>query len=118
MVEQQLISPSEGEGAGGTRATGVPAPAVTGAPEDHADPVILGKRLRHFRTRAKLTLAQLADAPGTTASQLSHIANGRREPRLSLLQGLARTLGVPAGDPRGDAPPPLSPAPRRTTPTR
>src|SRR5699024_5212315 len=98
MVEQQLSSP-------GTAADGTAA-----GPDDpagpHSDPVVLGKRLRHFRTRARLTLAQLADATGTTASQLSHIENGRREPRLSLLQALARTLGVSAGDLLEDAPPP------------
>src|SRR5690625_1211788 len=113
MVEQQLISPSGGDATGGPRATGSHVPTVAGGNtaagathEEHADPVVLGKRLRHFRRRASLTLAQLADATGTTASQLSHIENGRREPRLSLLQALARTLGVSAGDLLETAPPP------------
>src|SRR5690625_5469336 len=74
--------------------------------DEHTDPVTLGKRIRHFRTRAGLTLAQLADATGTTASQLSHIENGRREPRLSLLKALARTLGVSTGVLLETAPPP------------
>ncbi|PWD51708.1 XRE family transcriptional regulator [Serinibacter arcticus] len=71
-----------------------------------SDSFTLGRRLRHFRGRAGLTLAQLAEATGTTAAQLSHIENGRREPRLSLLQAIARTLGVPAAALIADEPPP------------
>ncbi|WP_108718368.1 helix-turn-helix domain-containing protein [Miniimonas sp. S16] len=71
-----------------------------------SDTLTLGRRLRHFRTRSGRTLASLADATGTTASQLSHIENGRREPRLSLLQSLARELGVTTADLLSDEPPP------------
>src|SRR5690625_2702197 len=74
--------------------------------DEHTDPVTLGKRIRHFRTRAGLTLAQLAEATGSTASQLSHIENGRREPRLSLLQSIATTLGSTAAELLESAPPP------------
>ncbi len=58
------------------------------------DRLILGKRVRHFRTRAGLTLEQLGERVGVVASQLSLIENGRREPRLGLLQNLARELGI------------------------
>lgn len=71
-----------------------------------SDAFTLGRRLRHFRTGAGLTLAQLAEASGTTTAQLSHIENGRREPRLSLLQAIARVLGVPAAELLADEPPP------------
>jgi len=82
---------------------------VGGRPEAEAtasDAFTLGRRLRHFRTAAGLTLAQLAEAAGTTTAQLSHIENGRREPRLSLLQQLARAVGVPAAQLIADEPPP------------
>ncbi|MBK0418500.1 helix-turn-helix domain-containing protein [Leucobacter sp. CSA1] len=58
------------------------------------DRLVLGKRLRHFRTRAGLTLDQLGERVGVVASQLSLIENGKREPRLSLLQAIAREVGV------------------------
>ncbi|MFV0435275.1 MAG: helix-turn-helix domain-containing protein [Leucobacter sp.] len=58
------------------------------------DRLLLGKRLRYFRTRSGLTLEQLGDRVGVVASQLSHIENGRREPRLGLLQAIARELDV------------------------
>ncbi|MBN9613043.1 MAG: helix-turn-helix domain-containing protein, partial [Actinobacteria bacterium] len=62
------------------------------------DRLLLGKRIRHFRTRAGLTLDALGERVGVVGSQLSLIENGRREPRLSLLQGIARELGVDPAD--------------------
>ncbi|WP_449280457.1 helix-turn-helix domain-containing protein [Leucobacter sp.] len=62
--------------------------------EAEFDRLLLGKRLRHFRTRAGLTLDQLGERVGVVASQLSLIENGRREPRLGLLQSAARELGI------------------------
>ena len=56
--------------------------------------MLLGKRIRHFRTAAGLTLEGLGERVGVVGSQLSLIENGKREPRLSLLQGIARELGV------------------------
>ncbi|GAA1786968.1 helix-turn-helix domain-containing protein [Leucobacter iarius] len=56
--------------------------------------LLLGKRIKHFRVAAGLTLDQLGERVGVVASQLSHIENGRREPRLSLLQGIAQALDV------------------------
>ncbi|PJI95057.1 helix-turn-helix domain-containing protein [Luteimicrobium subarcticum] len=58
------------------------------------DPLLLGRRIRHARTSRGLTLDALGDAVGAAPSQLSQIENGRREPRLSLLQGIAEALGV------------------------
>jgi XRE family transcriptional regulator, fatty acid utilization regulator len=65
----------------------------------------IGRRIRHFRTAAGLTLDALAEAVGTAASQLSLIENGHREPRLSLLQALATALRVDVGDLLEAAPP-------------
>ena len=59
------------------------------------DGVVLGQRLRHARRTRGLTLAQLAEAVGTVPSALSMIENGRREPKLSLLQAIARAVDVP-----------------------
>jgi len=62
------------------------------------DIVTLGRRIRHFRTRAGLTLEQLGDRTGVAASQWSLIENGKREPRLSLLTDAAEALAVPLSD--------------------
>lgn len=62
--------------------------------EAEIDRLLLGKRLRYFRTSSGLTLDQLGERVGVVASQLSLIENGKREPRLGLLQGLAREFGI------------------------
>jgi transcriptional regulator with XRE-family HTH domain len=59
------------------------------------DLVVLGQRLRHARRARRLTLAQVAEAVGTVPSALSMVENGRREPKLSLLQSLASALETP-----------------------
>lgn len=63
-----------------------------------ADVQILGKRIRHYRVAAGLTLEQLGEQVGVVPSQLSLIENGRREPKLSLLNTLATAFGVPLAD--------------------
>lgn len=68
---------------------------TTGA---HIDPVILGHRLRHFRTEASLTLDELAKKLGATASHLSMIENGKREPKINLLSEAAELVGVTVAD--------------------
>jgi predicted transcriptional regulator/DNA-binding XRE family transcriptional regulator len=62
------------------------------------DLVTLGQRLRHLRRTKGMTLDQLSAAVGRAPSQLSLIENGKREPRLSLLQAIAGALGVPMQD--------------------
>jgi transcriptional regulator with XRE-family HTH domain len=54
----------------------------------------LGHRIRHFRTASGLTLDGLGERVGIAASQLSLIENGKREPKLSTLQAIARELGL------------------------
>ncbi len=54
----------------------------------------LGQRVRHFRTRAGLTLDELSAQVGVTASQLSLVETGKREAKIGLLSALAETLGV------------------------
>lgn len=62
------------------------------------DPLVFGERLRHFRRRRDLTLTELGALVGRQASYLSQIENGQREPRLSLVNDLARSLGCTAAD--------------------
>lgn len=58
------------------------------------DLATLGQRMRHFRIAGGLTLEQLGSIVGVAASQLSLMENGRREPRLSLLNSIAEALGI------------------------
>lgn len=62
--------------------------------DDSLSRVVLGKRIRHYRTLAGFTLDQLGEKVGVVGSQISLIENGKREPRLSLLQALAREFNV------------------------
>jgi transcriptional regulator with XRE-family HTH domain/predicted transcriptional regulator len=59
------------------------------------DLVTFGQRLRHLRRTRGLTLTELADRVGRAPSVLSLIENGRREPKLSLIEQLATALTVP-----------------------
>ena len=54
----------------------------------------LGHRIRHFRTAAGLTLDELGAAVRVAGSHLSLIENGKREPKLSLLQEIAAATGT------------------------
>ena len=65
----------------------------------------LGHRIRHHRTARGLTLEALGAEVGVAGSQLSLIENGRREPKLSLLQAIARACGTDLGDLLSDEPP-------------
>jgi len=58
----------------------------------------LGPRLRGFRQQAELTLADLAEASGISASTLSRLESGRRRPGLEHLLALAHVYGVPMED--------------------
>ncbi|APF41785.1 helix-turn-helix domain-containing protein [Neomicrococcus aestuarii] len=68
------------------------------APEDAVDTFALGRRIRHLRKGASLTLDELAERVGTVASQLSLIENGRREPKISMLSKIAAALGTTMDD--------------------
>ena len=69
------------------------------------DLVTLGQRIRHYRTEAGLTLDQLGAIVGIAGSQLSLMENGKREPRLSLLQSIASTLNLEVSTLLDPAPP-------------
>ena len=59
---------------------------------------MFGQRLRHVRRARGLTLAQLGQRVGRAPSVLSLIENGRREPKLSLIEALAAALSVPVDE--------------------
>ena len=63
--------------------------------EPHSiDRLILGRRIRHYRSEAGLTLEQLGSLVGKPAPYLSLLENGRKEPKLSLVVQIAGALGV------------------------
>ena len=62
---------------------------------DGIDLVTFGQRLRHLRRVRGLTLTELGERIDRAPSVLSLIENGRREPKLSLIEQLATALSVP-----------------------
>ena len=65
------------------------------AQTDGIDLVTFGQRLRHLRRTRGLTLAELGERVGRAPSVLSLLENGRREPKLSMVEQLAGALSVP-----------------------
>lgn len=74
-------------------------------PPTGGDLLTLGRRIRHFRTDRAMTLDRLGSLTGTTASQLSLVENGHREPRLSLLSAIAAALELRVADLLSTEPP-------------
>src|SRR6266702_932867 len=62
---------------------------------DGIDLVTFGQRLRHMRRMSGLTLSEHGERIDRAPSVLSLIENGRREPKLSLIEQLAAALSVP-----------------------
>ncbi|AYY14048.1 XRE family transcriptional regulator [Actinobacteria bacterium YIM 96077] len=65
-----------------------------GFPDGELDLATLGQRIRHTRKSKGMTLGELATTVDRAPSLLSQIENGKREPRLTLIQSLASALGV------------------------
>lgn len=63
-------------------------------PNEGLDLHLFGQRLRHVRRARGLTLDALGKRVGRAPSVLSLLENGRREPKLSLIEALASALGV------------------------
>ena len=57
-----------------------------------------GKRLAEIRRSRGLTQEQLAERANITALSIGYIEQGRRWPRISTLQKLAKCLGVPIAE--------------------
>src|SRR5688572_17170715 len=79
--------------------------------DDHLDRTLgaFGPRLKNLRLRRGITLTDLAEETGISASTLSRLEAGLRRPTLEQLLPLARAYGVtldelvdapPTGDPR------------------
>lgn len=65
----------------------------------------LGHRIRHHRVARGHTLDELGALVGVAGSQLSLIENGKREPKLSLLQAIAEATGTELADLLSPEPP-------------
>jgi transcriptional regulator with XRE-family HTH domain len=72
-------------------ATGSGAPDASMRSLEHA----IGAQVRDFRRSAGLTIAELAEAAGVSASTVSKIENGLTTASLSILHQLADTLNLP-----------------------
>ena len=59
-----------------------------------SDLATFGQRLRHFRRLKALTLEQLGSLVGKPAPYLSLLENGKREPKLTVINSLAAVLSV------------------------
>ncbi len=64
-----------------------------------------GHRIRHQRVAHGYTLDELGAVVGVAGSQLSLIENGKREPKLSLLQAIATATGIEVADLLSTEPP-------------
>lgn len=62
------------------------------------DPLVLGRRVRHYRNAADLTLDELGERVGKPAPYLSLLENGKKHPRVALVMDIASTLGVEVGE--------------------
>jgi len=69
------------------------------------DVLTFGRRLRHLRKAAGLTLQELGEKVGRPAPYLSMLENGRREPKLSHINDLAAALGVDVSELLAPEPP-------------
>jgi predicted transcriptional regulator/transcriptional regulator with XRE-family HTH domain len=92
MQESRSLTTSGLDLLGGAAADG---PSAAGfVPGLALDLATFGQRLRHLRRARGLTLAELGERVGRAPSALSLLENGRREPKLSLIESLARALSV------------------------
>lgn len=76
----------------------MPDSSANSQPRVETDLLVLGKRIKHYRVAAGLTLERLGQRVGVVTSALSLIENGRREPKLKLLNAIARELNVDVAD--------------------
>lgn len=66
-------------------------------PPSTVDPLVFGQRVRHHRKARGLTLEELGELVGRPAPYLSQLENGKKEPKLGLINDLAVALEVPVG---------------------
>ncbi|WP_276950492.1 helix-turn-helix domain-containing protein [Enterocloster lavalensis] len=59
------------------------------------DDLNLGKKLQMYRTSRSMSIRELSDATGITASMLSQIEHEQVNPSINSLNNIAKALGVP-----------------------
>ena len=59
------------------------------------DELEIGKKVRNYRTAQKMTIRELAEATGLTASMLSQIERDLVNPSINTLKLISKVLGVP-----------------------
>jgi transcriptional regulator with XRE-family HTH domain len=64
----------------------------------------LGVRVHDFRSRAKLSLSELADQSGVSRAMLSKVERGEKSPTLSIISRIASGLNVSISELMGAAP--------------
>jgi XRE family transcriptional regulator, fatty acid utilization regulator len=69
------------------------------------DPLVIGKCIRHRRKRHRLTLGDLGERVGLSASAVSLIETGKREAKVSTLAAMAEALDCQLADLLTDAAP-------------
>ncbi|WP_221585931.1 helix-turn-helix domain-containing protein [Microbacterium sp. G2-8] len=74
------------------------SPTPGTAPNPRIELKTLGHRIRHYRLARDMTLDELGAAVGVAGSQLSLIENGKREPKLTLLQAIAEVTDTVVTD--------------------
>jgi transcriptional regulator with XRE-family HTH domain/predicted transcriptional regulator len=69
------------------------------------DPLVFGRRLRHFRRTKNMTLDDLGQTIGRPAPYLSLVENGKRDVKLGQITALADAVGVSVAELLEDAAP-------------
>jgi len=62
------------------------------------DPLVFGSRVRYYRKQRGMTLDDLGGAVSRPAPYLSMLENGKREPKLGLMNALSEALDVPLAE--------------------
>ena len=62
------------------------------------DYIIVGKRIKQFRSKKRLTQEELAFQIGTSAAYISNIESGKKKPSLQKLAQIAEVLDVTIND--------------------
>ncbi len=62
------------------------------------DPLMFGQRVRHYRKKSNMTLDDLGAIVGKPAPYLSLLENGKKEPKLGVINDLSIAFGVDATD--------------------
>lgn len=68
----------------------------------------LGSNISKFRKSLQITSTELAKQVGVSQSFISEIENGKKYPRIDLLQKIAQALGTTTSELLGEVPPVLS----------